>query len=99
MTYLSFIAVVLSEPLNNSDVGRNLLIFSVKTKIEKMSKIILKQHRLIRSLPVCRQWKYKRKGLIATKSLFYFLSLLELRLYFLYLLGLDLLYLFLFLLE
>jgi hypothetical protein len=25
-----------------SDVGRNLLIFSVKTKIEKMSKIILK---------------------------------------------------------
>jgi hypothetical protein len=34
-----------------------------------------------------------------TKSLFYFISLLELRLYFLYLLGLDLLYLFLFLLE
>jgi len=47
-----------------SDVGRNLIIFSVQTKIEKMPKIILKQSRLIRSIPVCRQWKYKRKDLI-----------------------------------
>jgi hypothetical protein len=40
-----------------SDVGRNLLIFSVETKTEKkkMSKIILEQHRLIRILPVLRQ--------------------------------------------
>jgi hypothetical protein len=38
-----------------SDVGQNLLIFLVKTKIEKMSKIILKQIRLIRNLPVRRQ--------------------------------------------
>jgi hypothetical protein len=36
---------------------------------------------------------------IQTKSLFYFISLLELSLYFLYSLGLDLLYVFLFLLE
>jgi hypothetical protein len=34
---------------NIIDVGRNLLIFSMKTKIEKVFKIILKQHRLIRS--------------------------------------------------
>jgi hypothetical protein len=47
-----------------SDVGRNLIIFSVQTKIEELPKIILKQSRLIRSLPVCRQWKYKRKDLI-----------------------------------
>jgi len=38
-----------------SDVGRNLLIFFVKTKIEKMFKIILKQHRLFRSLHARRQ--------------------------------------------
>jgi hypothetical protein len=35
-----------------SDVGRNLIIFSVQTKIEKMPKIILKQTHLIRSIPV-----------------------------------------------
>jgi hypothetical protein len=52
---------------------------------------------LIRSLPVRRQWKYKRKDLII-KPGFYFILFpyLELRFYFLYLLGLDLLYLFLF---
>jgi hypothetical protein len=33
--------------LGNLDVGRNLIIFSVQTKIEKMPKIILKQSRLI----------------------------------------------------
>jgi hypothetical protein len=54
------------------DIGRNLLIFSLKTKIEKMSKIILEQHRFIRSLPVRRQWKYKRKDLIV-KPGFYFI--------------------------
>jgi hypothetical protein len=94
-----------------SDVGRNLLIFSVKTKIEMMSKIILKQHRLIRSLPVCRKWKYKKKDLIVKPRLYFlsllrldllvasFIFLLGLGLYFLYLLGLDLLYLFLFLIR
>jgi len=56
-----------------SDVGRNLLIFSMKTKIEKMSKIILKQHHLIRSLPIRRQWKYKRKDLIVKPRLYVFL--------------------------
>jgi hypothetical protein len=57
-----------------------------------MSKIILKQHRLIRSLPACRQGKYKRKDLIV-KPGFYFILFpyLKLKLYFLYLLGLDLL--------
>jgi len=79
------------------NVGRNLLIFSMKTKIEKMSKIILKQHCWIRSLLVRRQWKYKRKDLIVKPGFYFILFLyLELRLYFLYLLGLDLLYLFLF---
>jgi hypothetical protein len=60
-----------------------------------MSKIILKQHLLIRSLHVHRQWKYKKKDLIA-KLGFYFILFpyLELKLYFIYLLGLDLLYLF-----
>jgi hypothetical protein len=80
------------------NVGRNLLIFSMKTKIEKMSKIILKQHCWIRSLPVRRQWKYKRKDLIVKPGFYFILFLyLELRLYFLYLLGLYLLYLFIFL--
>jgi hypothetical protein len=55
-----------------SDVGWNLLIFSMKTKIEKMFKIILKQHRLIRSLPIHRQWKYKRKDLIVKPRLYVF---------------------------
>jgi len=83
-----------------SDVGWNLIIFSVQTKIEEMPKIILKQSRLIKSLPVRRQWKYKRKELIVKPRVYFiFISLLELRLYFLYLLGLDLFYLFLFLLE
>jgi len=40
---------------STTDVGWNLLIFLVKTKTEKTSKIILEQHRLIRRLPVCRQ--------------------------------------------
>jgi hypothetical protein len=90
--------VVVYSKKTEYDVGRNLLIFLVKTKIEKMSKIILKQHRLIRSIHVRRQWKYKRKDLIV-KPGFYFILFpyLELRFYFLYLLGLDLLYLFLFL--
>jgi hypothetical protein len=55
-----------------TDVGRNLLIFSMKTKIEKMFKIILKQHRLIRSLPIRGQWKYKRKALIVKPRLYVF---------------------------
>jgi hypothetical protein len=55
-----------------SDVGRNLLIFSMKTKIENMFKIILKQHRLIRSLPIRGQWKYKRKALIVKPRLYVF---------------------------
>jgi hypothetical protein len=79
-----------------SDVGRNLLIFSMKTKIENMFKIILKQHRLIRSLPIRRQWKYKRKDLIVKPRLYVF-SLLGLDLLvalFLSLLGLDLFYFF-----
>jgi hypothetical protein len=38
-----------------SNIGRNLLIFALKTKIEKMSKIILEQDRLIISLHVRRQ--------------------------------------------
>jgi hypothetical protein len=53
-------------------VERNLLIFSVKIKIEKMSKIILEQCHLIRTLHVLRQWKYKRKDLIV-KLGFYFI--------------------------
>jgi hypothetical protein len=56
-----------------SDVGRNLIIFSVQTKIEEMPKIILKQSRLIRSLPVCRQWKYKRKDLIVKPRVYFIL--------------------------
>jgi len=36
LTIIAFIIIS-----SNSDVGCNLLIFSVKTKIEKMSKIIL----------------------------------------------------------
>jgi hypothetical protein len=72
----------------------------MKTKTEKMSKIILKQHCLIRSLPVRRQWKYKKKDLIVKLGFYFILfSYLELRLYFLYLLGLDLLYLFIFLIR
>jgi hypothetical protein len=81
---------------NLFDVGRNLLIFSMKTKIEKMFKIILKQHRLIRSLPIRRQWKYKRKDLIVKPRLYVF-SLLGLDLLvalFLSLLGLNLFYFF-----
>jgi hypothetical protein len=76
-----------------SDVGRNLLIFSVKTKMEKMSKIFLEQRRLIRSLPILRQWKYKKKVLIV-KVRFYFIFLFTIKTYFFHLLGLDLLYLF-----
>jgi hypothetical protein len=68
-----------------------------------MSKIILKQHRLIKSLPVCRQWKYKMKDLIVKPKLYFlsllgldllvalFIFLLGLRFYFLSLQGLDLL--------
>jgi hypothetical protein len=55
-----------------SDVGHNLLIFSMKTKIEKVFKIILKQYRLIRSLPIRKQWKYKRKDLIVKPRLYVF---------------------------
>jgi hypothetical protein len=60
------------------DVGRNLVIFSVKTKIEKMSKIILEQGRLIINLPVFRQWKYKRKDLIVNSG-FYFIFLFTIK--------------------
>jgi hypothetical protein len=83
-----------------SDVGRNLIIFSVQTKIEEMPKIILKQSRLIKKFTCFQTMEVQKERLdIQTKSLFYFISLLELRLYFLYSLGLDLLYVFLFLLE
>jgi hypothetical protein len=44
-----------------SNIGRYLPLFLVKMKIKKISKIILEQRRLIRILPVLRQWKYKRK--------------------------------------
>jgi len=33
----------------------------------------LKQSRLIRSLPVCRQWKYKRKDLIFKPRVYFIL--------------------------
>jgi len=68
----------------------------MKTTIENMFKIILKQHRLIRNLPIRRQWKYKRKDLIVKPRLYVF-SLLGLDLLaalFLSLLGLDLFYFF-----
>jgi len=58
-----------------------------------MSKIILEQRRLIKSLPILRQWKYKRKDLIV-KPRFYFIFLFTIKTYLLYLLGLDFLYLF-----
>jgi len=47
-------------------------------KIEKMSKIILEQGRLIRKLPVLRQWTYKRKDLIV-KPEFYFIFLFTIK--------------------
>jgi hypothetical protein len=44
-----------------SDVGRYLPLFLVKTKIKKISIIILEECCLIRILSVLRHWKYKRK--------------------------------------
>jgi hypothetical protein len=43
------------------DVKRYLHIFFVKTKIRKISKIILEQHCLIGILSFLKQWNYKRK--------------------------------------
>ena len=43
------------------DVGRYLPLFLIKTKIKKISIIILEERCLIRILSVLRHWKYKRK--------------------------------------
>jgi hypothetical protein len=45
----------------NLDVRQYLPLFSVKTKINKISIIILEERRLIRILSVLKHWKYKRK--------------------------------------
>jgi hypothetical protein len=45
----------------NSDVGQNLLIFSVKMKNKKMSKIILEQRHLNRNLHVSDNGSTKGK--------------------------------------
>jgi hypothetical protein len=55
------------------DVGWNLLIFSVKTKIEKMSKIILKQRRLIRSLPILWQMEVQKERLDRQAKIYFIL--------------------------
>jgi hypothetical protein len=44
-----------------SNVGRYLPLFLVKTKIKKISIIILEERCLIRILSVLRHWKYKQK--------------------------------------
>jgi hypothetical protein len=43
----------------NHDVRRYLPLFLVKTKIKKISIIILEERHLIRILSVLRHWKYK----------------------------------------
>jgi hypothetical protein len=55
------------------DVGWNLLIFSVKKKIEKMSKIILKQRRLIRSLPILWQMEVQKERLDRQAKIYFIL--------------------------
>jgi hypothetical protein len=47
-----------------------------------MSKIILEQHHLIKSLHVLKQWKYKRKDLIVNPKFYFILfSYVQLRFY------------------
>jgi hypothetical protein len=47
-----------------SDVGRNLPIFSVNSKIRKITNNILGKCRSRRFLFRFRQWKYRRKDLV-----------------------------------